>query len=143
MTYIKPITPSLTCEFDTTLKVEVFESDAPNASKTVGTLQWIGDRKDDIDGVEIFMKTRTDKSNVLLGFGETQEFSYDPLKRSFKIVQAAQKCPICKGIITQQQDVIKCPNCQVVAHKNEFLEHLKVNGSCPSCGARLSMKGKS
>ncbi|MHA1143404.1 MAG: hypothetical protein ACTSRW_01585 [Candidatus Helarchaeota archaeon] len=128
--------------FDSTIKAEIYDSDAPNASKIVGTVQWIGDRKDDKNGVEFFIKTRSDKSNVLLSANETQEFEYDPLKRIFKIVQASQKCPICKGIISSRQETIKCPNCNVIAHRDEFLEYLKVNGSCPSCGAKLSLKGK-
>ncbi|MHC1591174.1 MAG: RING finger protein [Candidatus Helarchaeales archaeon] len=128
--------------FDTPIKAEIYESDAPNASKIVGTVQWIGDRKDEENGVELFIKTRTEKRNVLLGIKNTQEFEYDPVKRSFKVIQAALKCPICKNIITSRQETIKCPNCNVVAHRDEFLEYLKVNGVCPSCGAKLSLKGK-
>lgn len=129
--------------FDTPLKVEIHESDDPQASKMVGTIQWMGDRKDEQKGVELFIKTRNDKNNLILGINNTQEFSFDPIKRIFKIIQAAQKCPICKRGITGKEDTISCPNCSVNAHKDEFLEYLKVNGMCPSCGAKLSMKAKS
>lgn len=128
--------------FDTTIKAEVYDSDSPNASKITGTVQWIGDRKDEKNGFELFIKTRTEKNNVVVGMNETQEFSYDPLKRLIKIVRATQACPICKGVIAARQETIKCPNCQVIAHRDEFLEYVKVNGTCPSCGAKLSMKGK-
>jgi DNA-directed RNA polymerase subunit RPC12/RpoP len=38
--------------------------------------------------------------------------------------------------------VIQCPACNVRAHKDHFLEYLKIHGTCPKCNKRLTMKAQ-
>ena len=51
-------------------------------------------------------------------------------------------CDVCNKPILPDQNTISCPNCHVIAHKDDFLEYLKMKGECPSCNAKLTMKGK-
>ena len=47
-------------------------------------------------------------------------------------------CIICKLPISKK-DFIKCPTCNVSAHKSEFLKWLKVKASCPNCKTEMDM----
>lgn len=48
-----------------------------------------------------------------------------------------ERCPICKGPFTRQDDLIHCPYCQESFHKNHLLETIKIHGSCPHCSHEL------
>lgn len=44
-----------------------------------------------------------------------------------------EKCTVCKLIIEKDQEIVRCPYCNGLAHKDHILEYVKVKGRCPSC----------
>ena len=128
--------------FDNDIKATIYSSDQPGASKVSGTVEWLGDRKDREKGIEIFIRTRGESQAVIIGLNNLKSAKYNPQKRSFSIVQNPLSCPVCNQAILPSQKTISCPNCHVIAHKDDYLEYLKINGECPACKAKLTMKGK-
>jgi hypothetical protein len=45
-------------------------------------------------------------------------------------------CSICLQVI-HNQDIIRCPSCDIAFHKNHLYEWLKMNGKCPACKVKL------
>ncbi|MHA1798843.1 MAG: hypothetical protein ACTSVY_10405 [Candidatus Helarchaeota archaeon] len=127
---------------DTDVKVNILESDRPNANLISGRVEWIGNRREAVKGVELFCSLGRNQGKKLFNFGldTTKSFEYNPQKRLISIVQIPLSCPVCNGPISAKQDTISCPNCKTVAHKDHFLEYLRVNGKCPKCGATLNIK---
>lgn len=122
------------------IKAEI-SSSGSNSDKMSGIVDWIGERKDGQNGIELFLRSRS--GNKIFTFGEnTAEASFNGLKRVLIISETPENCPICKSGITAKDTVISCPSCNVRAHRDHFLEYLKIHGSCPKCGTRLSMKQK-
>ncbi len=128
--------------FDNAIKATIHSSDDPGATKISGNVEWIADRRDQEKGVEFFVRTRSEGKVVSIGLHNLKSATYNPQKRSFEIVQNPITCPVCNKPIQADQTTISCPNCHVQAHKEDFLEYLKLNGECPSCKAKLTMKGK-
>ena len=127
---------------ETDVKVDILESDKPNANKISGKLEWIGNRREAVKGVELFCSFGRNQDKQIFNFGNetTKSFEYSPQKRLFSIVQIPNYCPVCNGPIATKHETISCPNCKVVAHKDHFLEYLRVNGKCPKCEATLNIK---
>jgi len=127
---------------DTTVKADIYDSDKETANKTSGRVEWIGNRRETVKGVELFMSFGRNEEKKIFNFGPdtTKTFDYNPSKRLFSIVKIPLSCPVCKGPILTKQDTISCPNCKVAAHKDHFLEYLRVNGKCPHCEATLNIK---
>lgn len=46
-------------------------------------------------------------------------------------------CPVCKRIIFGNEDLVKCPNCNIIAHNAHMKEWLKSFGECPNCKKRI------
>lgn len=49
-----------------------------------------------------------------------------------------KKCMVCKLIIEKEQEIVRYPYCDGLAHRDHILEYVKVKGQCPSCGKRLT-----
>ncbi len=118
-----------------------FSTAGSSGSKITGIIEWIGERKDGSKGVEIFLRSRSGNKVFTLGGGIEQAL-FNPQKRILMIEETPETCPICKSGISAKDETISCPACGVKAHKDHFLEYLKIHGSCPSCGKRLSMKAR-
>ncbi|MHA1311439.1 MAG: hypothetical protein ACTSWR_06325 [Candidatus Helarchaeota archaeon] len=129
--------------FDSPLKAEISISKSGSpVSKISGTVKWIGDRRDGKKGIEIFLDSRENQKPFIIGIDNLESAKFNSEKRLLLISQVPLVCPVCKGIIKPGDVKIKCPACGVVAHKDHFLEYLKIHGTCPSCGKRLSTKSK-
>ena len=128
--------------FDNEITAIIYASDQPNASKFGGTVEWIGDRRDDEKGTEFFIRSRSEGRVLSFGINNVKVCNYNPHKRSFNIIQNPVTCPVCNKPILPDQSTISCPNCHVVAHKEDYLEYLKLKGECPACAAKLTLKGK-
>ncbi|MFX1295620.1 MAG: hypothetical protein ACFFD2_12315 [Promethearchaeota archaeon] len=124
---------------NTELKGEISSSGGSSATKISGIIEWIGERKDGAKGIELFLRSRS--GNKVFIFGENiDKASFNPQKRLLAISEIPDTCPICKSEISTRDDVISCPACSAKAHKSHFLEYIKIHGTCPKCGKRLSMK---
>ena len=121
--------------FDTSIKADILESEKPNAPRMSGKVEWIGNRIEAIKGVELFISFGRNEDKKLLNFGtdSTKSFDYNPQKRLFTIIKIPLNCPVCEAPISPKHDTISCPNCKAVAHKDHFLEYLRVHGKCPKC----------
>jgi len=128
--------------FDNTIKATILSSDNSATSKLSGTVEWIGDRRDKEKGVEFFIRSRGEGNIITIGINNLKTAKYNHQKRSFSITQNPITCPVCNQAILPDQKTISCPNCHVIAHKDDYLEYLKINGECPACRAKLTMKGK-
>ncbi|MHA1129961.1 MAG: hypothetical protein ACTSQI_02160 [Candidatus Helarchaeota archaeon] len=125
---------------NTELKGEISTTGSSN-SKVSGIIEWIGERKDGGKGIELFLRSRS--GNKVFSLGENLEQAlFNPQKRVLILAETPETCPICKSGISAKDEIITCPACGVKAHKDHFLEYLKIHGSCPSCGKRLSMKAR-
>lgn len=130
--------------FDTPIKAEIsISKDGSTVSKTSGNVKWIGDRRDGNDGVEIFLDIKDDSKSFLLGLENLDSASFDSGKRILSLSQVPAICPVCKGVLKPSDSKIKCPACGINAHRDHFLEYVKIHGKCPNCDKKLSMKGKS
>lgn len=139
LTYTKTLRTYL---FDNEIKAIIYSSNDPNAPKFSGSVEWIGDRKDEERGTEFFIRSRTEAKIFTFGINNTKSCSYNPQKRSFNLIQNPLTCPVCNKPILPSQDTISCPNCHTLAHKKDFLEYLHTRSECPACKAKLTMKGK-
>jgi Zn finger protein HypA/HybF involved in hydrogenase expression len=125
---------------NTELKAEI-STEGTSANKVIGVVDWIGERKDGQKGVELFLRSRS--GNKVFVFGENDETAlFNGQKNSLTISEAAETCLICKSVISAKDVVIQCPSCGVRAHKDHFLEYLKIHGTCPKCNKRLTMKAQ-
>ena len=125
---------------NTELKAEI-SSSGSSATKVSGVVEWSGERKDGGQGIELFLRARTGNKVFILGDNVENAF-YNGAKRTLSISETPDTCPICKSMISAKDVIIQCPACNVKAHKDHFLEYIKIHGTCPSCGKRLSMKAK-
>lgn len=122
------------------LKGEISTSGS-SSSKISGIIEWIGERKDGGKGIELFLRSRS--GNKVFVFGENLESAtFNPQKRILSITETPENCPICKSVISSRDETIQCPACNIKAHKDHFLEYVKIHGTCPNCQKRLSMKAK-
>ncbi len=126
---------------NTELKAEI-SSGGSNATKISGIVDWIGERKDGQKGIELFLRSRSGVKVFVFG-DNVEQVLYNNSKRTLIISETPEQCPICKSIIAAKDVTIQCPSCAIRAHKDHFLEYIKIHGTCPSCGKRLSMKQKS
>ena len=122
------------------LKAEISSSGSAE-SKVSGVIEWIGERKDGEKGIELFIRSRSGNKVFIIGENIDKAF-YNPPKKTLTISEVPEMCPICKAMISAKDQIIQCPACNVKAHKDHFLEYIKIHGACPSCGKRLSMKAK-
>ena len=125
---------------NTELKAEISSGGAA-ANKVSGVVDWIGERKDGQKGVELFLRSRS--GNKVFMLGENVESAlFNGQKYSLTISETPEVCPICKAIMSAKDAIIACPACNVRAHKDHFLEYLKIHGTCPKCNKRLTMKAQ-
>jgi len=125
---------------NTDVKAEI-SSGGSSTSKISGVVDWIGERKDGDKGIELFLRSRSGNKVFILG-ENIEQASYNGSKQSLTISETPETCPICKSGISAKDATIQCPSCSVKAHKDHFLEYIKIHGTCPKCGKRLSMKQK-
>jgi hypothetical protein len=122
------------------LKAEI-SSGGASANKVSGVVDWIGERKDGQKGVELFLRSRSGNKVFILGENVESALFNGP-KYSLTISETPELCPICKSMISAKDVIIQCPACSVRAHKDHFLEYLKIHGTCPKCNKRLTMKAQ-
>jgi len=129
---------------ETPIKAEIsISSGGSTVSKITGTVKWIGDRRDGNPGIELFLDSRNSNSKpIVFGTENLDNASFNTEKRLLILSQVPSICPVCKGVIKPTDTKIRCPACHVEAHKDHFLEYLKIHGTCPNCGKRLSTKSK-
>ncbi|MHA1604451.1 MAG: hypothetical protein ACTSWF_07365, partial [Candidatus Freyarchaeota archaeon] len=47
------------------------------------------------------------------------------------------RCSVCQLNIVFGDDVVRCPHCCVLSHRDHLLEWIKIRGFCPNCRERL------
>ena len=57
--------------------------------------------------------------------------------RCIKCTSHLHFCIFCGQIIAQEDEVLFCPKCKVLAHSNHMFEWLVKRNYCPSCGYRF------
>ncbi|TFF85885.1 MAG: E3 ubiquitin-protein ligase [Promethearchaeota archaeon] len=128
--------------FDSPIKAEISISSGNTSSKISGQIKWIGERRDGNAGIEIFLEAN-DSKPLSLGTENIDSASFNSDKRILSLSKVPKICPVCKAVIKPTDTIIRCPACKIEAHKDHFLEYVKIHGKCPNCEKRLSMKGKS
>ena len=51
-----------------------------------------------------------------------------------------QKCTICQGLIKRGDNVLECPTCNNLAHKEHMLQWLKIKEECPICKTKSTRR---
>jgi predicted RNA-binding Zn-ribbon protein involved in translation (DUF1610 family) len=49
-----------------------------------------------------------------------------------------EDCIVCRGELAQDDDVVWCPHCGKLAHREHMMEWIRDKGTCPACGKSLS-----
>ncbi len=49
-------------------------------------------------------------------------------------------CSICMQTITNKENIIRCPSCDIAFHKNHLYQWVVGNGTCPACKVRLKIQ---
>ena len=75
------------------------------------------------------------KKNHCLNCGHVIESSYDPCRNCGEL---PVKCSICQGLIKSGENVLECPTCNNIAHKEHMLQWLKIKEECPICKTEVS-----
>ena len=48
-------------------------------------------------------------------------------------------CSICLQTLEDQENLIRCPSCDIAFHKNHLYQWIVGNGNCPACKSRLKI----
>jgi hypothetical protein len=49
-------------------------------------------------------------------------------------------CMVCKLILNEKDDILQCPVCESLYHKDHLMEWIKVKNTCPVCSQNLKKK---
>jgi predicted RNA-binding Zn-ribbon protein involved in translation (DUF1610 family) len=49
-----------------------------------------------------------------------------------------EDCIVCRGELSQDDDVVWCPHCGKLAHREHMMEWIRGKGTCPACGKSLN-----
>ncbi|MHA1866943.1 MAG: hypothetical protein ACTSVB_05285 [Candidatus Heimdallarchaeaceae archaeon] len=69
--------------------------------------------------------------------GHTIEDSHLPCPNCSK---SQPLCIICNGLIKKGQDLLECPNCENVGHKEHMLKWISIKEECPICKTQISKR---
>ncbi|WXG44214.1 MAG: RING finger protein [Promethearchaeati archaeon SRVP18_Atabeyarchaeia-1] len=67
----------------------------------------------------------------------TKEVKTAPSKRTSPKGQELEDCTVCGLELKPSDDVVWCPHCGRLAHRNHLTEWVRTKKSCPSCGESL------
>ena len=59
-------------------------------------------------------------------------------KRQHPPAPQISKCMVCNIELSRRDDVVLCPHCHSLAHRNHLIEWLRTKSLCPSCGKELN-----
>ncbi|MBY8999779.1 MAG: hypothetical protein KGD64_02590 [Candidatus Heimdallarchaeota archaeon] len=112
-----------------------------------GTIFWVITRT---------IKEKRIRSNNLLVPSEkymnysTNSVSYSPESyyqvdfknnaHDYKLITDAEiqiMCSVCLQIISDSNDIVRCPSCDIAFHKNHLYDWVKIRGNCPACKVNL------
>jgi predicted RNA-binding Zn-ribbon protein involved in translation (DUF1610 family)/sporulation-control protein spo0M len=54
--------------------------------------------------------------------------------------QETETCTVCGGELKQRDDVVWCPHCGKLAHRQHLIDWIRSNKTCPACGKSLNEK---
>ena len=75
------------------------------------------------------------KKTHCLNCGHVIESANTPCKNCEEL---PTKCIICQGLIKHGENVLECPTCNNVAHKEHMEQWLKIKEECPICKTRVT-----
>ncbi|MHA1912368.1 MAG: RING finger protein [Candidatus Kariarchaeaceae archaeon] len=52
--------------------------------------------------------------------------------------KASPKCAVCRGALVTTDNIVSCPHCKHMAHRDHILNWLNIRSSCPLCKGQLS-----
>ena len=77
------------------------------------------------------------KKTHCLKCGHVIENANEPCKNCEEL---PTKCIICQGLIKHGENVMECPTCNNVAHKEHMEQWLKIKEECPICKTRVTKR---
>ncbi|MHA1482991.1 MAG: RING finger domain-containing protein [Candidatus Heimdallarchaeaceae archaeon] len=69
--------------------------------------------------------------------GHVIESANEPCKNCKEL---PTKCTICQGLIKHGENVMECPTCTNVAHKEHMEQWLIIKEECPICKTRITKR---
>ncbi|WXG44302.1 MAG: hypothetical protein WED04_09760 [Promethearchaeati archaeon SRVP18_Atabeyarchaeia-1] len=61
------------------------------------------------------------------------------IKRSTSLkAEVTEACTVCGGELGQRDDVVWCPHCGKLAHRQHLIDWIRSNKTCPACGRALN-----
>ncbi|MCG3218527.1 MAG: hypothetical protein KAR35_05955 [Candidatus Heimdallarchaeota archaeon] len=52
--------------------------------------------------------------------------------------KASPKCSVCRGALVTTDNIVSCPHCEHMAHREHIIHWLNIRSSCPLCKGHLS-----
>lgn len=84
-------------------------------------------------------------ANIAYNPEPTHAIRFDSVSRDYELKTSEGskiQCSICMQIIEKNDNIIRCPSCDVAYHKDHLYQWIVGNGTCPTCKARLRITTK-
>jgi len=105
-----------------------------------GKVVWIGNKKDDSEGTVFCVDTRTELKQINPTAENTESVVLDIKKETIRVSTASKTtCAVCGKNIEIFDEVAGCPLCEVKAHKEHFIDWVRMKHSCPVCKKSLNV----
>ena len=105
-----------------------------------GNIVWIGNKKDDTEGTIFCVDTGSELKQINPTAENTEKIIFDIKKEIIKVATVSKtKCVVCGKDIEIFDEISSCPICDAKAHKEHFIDWVKVKHSCPICKKSLNV----
>jgi len=111
-----------------------------DSSPLRGKLVWLGKRKEGKEGTVLCIKTNSEIQKLNPTPENIEKVILDIKKEKILLyTESKAKCAVCEKKIEIFDDVMSCPICGAKAHKDHFLEWIRMKGNCPVCKKSLAI----
>lgn len=105
-----------------------------------GKIVWIGNKKDDTEGTLFCVDNGSELKQINPTAENTEAVIFDIKKEAIRVSTASiSKCTVCGKDIEIFDEISGCPICQAKAHREHFVDWVKVKKSCPVCKKSLNI----
>ncbi|TXT66505.1 MAG: hypothetical protein BAJALOKI1v1_280003 [Promethearchaeota archaeon] len=147
MKIINEITPHLNLEYTKVIQTYVIENKdlelvlkQEGAPDLRGKLVWLGKRKDGKEGTVLCIKVNSEIQKLNPTPENIEKVFLDLKKERILLhTESKAKCAVCEKKIEIYDEVKSCPICGARAHKDHFLEWIRMKANCPVCKKALNI----
>ncbi|MHA1294134.1 MAG: hypothetical protein ACTSQJ_15895 [Promethearchaeota archaeon] len=105
-----------------------------------GKIVWIGNKKDDTEGVIFCIDTRNELKQVNPTPENTSSAILDLKRESIRLETTSKsRCSVCGKNIEIFDETAGCPLCESKAHRDHLIDWIRMKHSCPICKKSLNV----